>query len=160
MNFRLVLTQLVHSFALVVAVLSFLDGDDSQSGVGELVGSREVRDCVMLVVGQDDVVLHPNDCRWWISFDVALDVHVVLESLTETGTRRGDDWRKFDLQIDVATITATYSVVSDAIICATIFLAHRCDFQNVSVVCASTLKTNEHKSGQRCDNVDNFVCVC
>lgn len=137
MDFRFVLSQLVDSLALVVTVLTLLDRDDAQSRVGELIGGGEVRDAVVLVVRQDDVVLDPDDCGWWIGFNVTLDVHVVLQSLTQTRTRGGDDRRELDFQVDISAISTTDSVVSHAIVRSTVFLAHRSDLHDISVVRAS-----------------------
>lgn len=50
-DFRFILSQFVDSFALVIAILTLLDGDDTQGGVGEFVSSGKVRDAVMLIVG-------------------------------------------------------------------------------------------------------------
>lgn len=124
MDFRFVLSQLVDSLAFVVAVLTLLDCDDAQSRVGELIGGGEVRDAVVLVVRQNDVVLDPDDCGWWIGFDVTFNVHVVLQSLPETRTRGSDDRRELDFQVDVSAISTAHTVVSNAIVRSTIFLAH------------------------------------
>jgi hypothetical protein len=132
------LTQFVDGTAQVVAILTFLDGDDTQGGIGEFIGRGKLGDTVMLVGGQLDFVFQPNDGRWREGFDVTLQVHVVLEGLAQPGTWHSDDGCEFDFQVDVAAITFADSVVGDTVVGAAILLVDRVDFQNVTGVGGAT----------------------
>lgn len=137
MNLGFILTQLVDSFTLIISILALFDRDNSQCRICELISSCKMWDTVMLIVGEDDVVLDPNDCWRRVCFYVTFNVHVVLERLAQSRSRCGDYWRKFDLQIDVTTITPANTIVSNTIVSSTIFLAHWCYLQNVSIICAT-----------------------
>ena len=63
--------------------LLLLDCDDAQDGVRVLVVEGKVRERVMLVVLQLDLVAVPSDGRRGVSLDVALQVHVELQRLTK-----------------------------------------------------------------------------
>ena len=58
--------------------LLLLDRDDAQDGVGVLVVEGKVRERVVLVVLQLDLVAVPSDGGCGVSLNVAFQVHVEL----------------------------------------------------------------------------------
>lgn len=131
------LAQLVHRLANVVAVLTLLNCNHTDGRISEFIGGGKVRDTVMLIVRQLHVVLDPNNGWQRISFDMALQIHVILKGLTKARTRNSDDGCEFNFQIDVTAISFAHTIVGNAIICATIFLANGVDLQNGASVCCS-----------------------
>lgn len=129
---RLRLSKAIGGLAHIISVLALLNGDHTERRVGVLVGGGKVRDAVVLVVGQLNVVLGPHDGRWRIGLNVALQVHVVLQSLSQTRTRHGDHWCELHLHVDVAPVALAHSIVGHAVVGAAILLLHRLDAQGVA----------------------------
>lgn len=65
-------SQFVHRLAHIIAVLPLLNRYHTNRGIGKLVGGGEMRNLVVLIVGQRNVVLGPDDRRQWIRLDVTL----------------------------------------------------------------------------------------
>jgi hypothetical protein len=123
----LVCAEFVHSFARVITDLLALHRNDPQSRVGELFGARKVRYFIVLVVGQQELLLHPVDLRRRIRFYMALEVRGIVECLAHLWSRNSDDWREFNFQIHISSVTSAHPVVGETIVCATILLVDRFD---------------------------------
>lgn len=142
---RLGIAKTVCRLAHIIAILPLLDRYDAQRRVGVLIGGGEVRDCVMLIVGQLDVILGPYNGWWGVRFDVALEIHVVLQSLAEAWSGHSYDRCEFNLHVDVATITFADAVVGNAVVGATIFLLHGFDAQNVANISGAVCNAREEE---------------
>lgn len=129
---RLGIAKTICRLAHIIAVLPLLNRNDAQRRVGVLIGGGEVRDCVVLIVGQLDVILGPDNGWWGIRLDVALQIHVVLQRLAETWPGHSYNWCELHLHVDVATITFADAVVCNAVVGATILLLHGLDAQYVA----------------------------
>lgn len=121
---RLRLAKAIGGLAHIIAVLTLLDRDHAERRVGVLVGGGKVRDAVVLVVGQLDVILGPHNGRRRVRLDVALQIHVVLQGLSQPGPGHGDHWRELHLHVDVATIALADAIVGHAVVGAAILLLH------------------------------------
>jgi hypothetical protein len=86
----------------------------------------------VLVVGELNFVLDPDDGGWRVGFDVALKIHVVLQSLAKTRSCHSDHRRKLHLHGNVPAGTLAHSVLGHAVVRATILLADLRDFQNIA----------------------------
>lgn len=86
----------------------------------------------MLVVGELSFILDPDDGGRRVSLNVALEIHVVLEGLTQTRSRHSDHRRKLYLDGNVPAGALAHSVLGHAVVRATILLADLGDFQNVA----------------------------
>lgn len=93
-----------------------------------------MRNLVVLIVGQRNVVLGPDDRRQWIRLDVTLQIHVVLQGLAESWTGNTDERLEFDGQIDVATVALAHTVVGHAVVSSAILFAHIVDLEHFSDV--------------------------
>lgn len=138
MHTRFGLTQLIDGFANVITVLTLLNCNHTNCGIGEFVGSGEMRDTVMLVVRELNFVFDPHDCWQWICLDVTFQIHVVLKGLSKTWPWYGNNWSEFNFQIDVAAIAFAHTIVSNTVICSTVLFTNRIYFQYRSSVCRST----------------------
>lgn len=145
MHFLFYLTELIDRPTHVIAVLTFLDRHHTQSGIGVLVRGGEMRYPVMLIIGQNDVVLQPYDGRWRIRLNMALQVHVILQCLAKARMWDGDDRREFHLQMDIPFVALTHAVIGHTVIRAAVLLLHRFDFKYVSDVRGTIYKIKGHK---------------
>lgn len=154
-------SQDVCRFADIIAVLPFFNGNDAYRRVCKLVRGGEMRysehknphvigtrkyklnnvytfttrvngSPVMLVVGQLHAVVQPDNGRRRIGFDVTFQVHVVLQSLSETWFRHAYDRSEFYLHRDITPGAATHAVFGHAIVSAAVFFRYARNFQNVS----------------------------
>lgn len=91
----------------------------------------------VLIVGQLHLVLDPDYGWWRVRLDVALQIHVVLQSLAESWPGHLDDGRKLHFQVYVTTIALAHTIVSDAVVCATVLLPHSCDLQDITGISAA-----------------------
>lgn len=126
-HFRLGLTQLIGSLANIVTILSLLNGNNANGGIGKFISCRKMRHTVMLIVRQLNLVLKPHDCWQWVRFDMTLKIHVILQGLTESWTWHGDERCEFYLEIDVTTITFADAIVGNAVVRAAILLMYAVD---------------------------------
>lgn len=129
---RLGLSESVGGLAHIISVLALLNGDHTQRRVGVLVGGGEMGDAVVLVVGQLDVVLGPDDGRWRVRLDVALQIHVVLQSLSQPGLWHSDHWGELHFHVDVTPVALADSIVRHAVVGAAVLLLHGLDAQDVA----------------------------
>lgn len=137
-DLRLGTSQLVDRLAHIVSVLSLLDRNYADRGVCVLVRGGEMGDGEVLIIGQLHLVLHPDYGWRRVRLNVALQIHVVLQSLSESWPGHLDDGRELHLQVHVTSIALAHSIVSDAVVCATVLLAHSCDLQDVAGISAAT----------------------
>ena len=79
--------------------LLLLDCDDAQDGVGVLVVEGKVRERVVLIVLELDLVAVPSDGRRGVRLDVALEVHVELQRLAKALPR--DLWDITNITIEM-----------------------------------------------------------
>lgn len=87
---------------------------------------------VVLIVGELDFVLDPNNGRRRVSLNVALEVHVILEGLAQTRPRHGDHWRKLHLHCNVSTGAFSNSILGYTVVGASVFLPDLSNFQDVA----------------------------
>lgn len=142
---RLGITKTIRCLAHIVAILALLDRDDAQRRIGVLIGGGKVRDGIMLIVGQLYVILGPNDSWRRVRLNVALQIHVVLQRLTQAWSRHRYNRRKFHLDIDVATISLADAVVGHTVVGAAILLLHRLDAQYVAHISGAIWKGREKR---------------
>lgn len=129
---RLSIAKTICGLAHIVTILTLLDCDHTQRGIGVLISGGKVRDNIVLIVGQLNIILGPDN-RWWgIRLDVALQIHVILQRLSQTWPWHSDNRCKFNLHIDITTIALAHSIVRYTVVGATILLLHRLDAQNVA----------------------------
>ena len=125
-------TKLVSSFTCVHSKLLFFNSNNTKSGVCVLISSCEMRNTIMLIVRQLNLILVPANGRWWVSFYVAFQIHVILQSLTKAWPGRSNYRRKLNFKINISPGSSTDSILSHAIVRSTIFFTYRRDFQCVS----------------------------
>lgn len=124
LDFRFSGAEFVGCTAHVLSVLPFFYSNNSNRCVSIFIRGREVRYAVMLIIRQLYVVLEPDDSWRRISFYVALQIHIVLQSLPESWPRSCDHWREFNLHVNVTSSTASNAILSDAIICSAILFSY------------------------------------
>lgn len=127
------LPQLVGGAASVVAELVLFDGDDTEGGVGELVGSGELGHFVVAVVHDRLLPKDPDDGGRWVGLHVALEIHVVLHGLVHAWPYGLHHRGELHLDVDVAAVPAADTVVGDAVVGAAILLAHVGDLEGVAL---------------------------
>lgn len=142
---RLSIAKTICGLAHIVTILTLLDCDHTQRGIGILIGGGKVRDNIVLIVGQLYVILGPDNCRRWVCLNVALQIHVILQSLTEAGTWHCDNRCKFNLHIDITTIALADTIIGHTVVGAAILLLHRLDAQHVAHIGSAICRKEEKK---------------
>lgn len=77
----------------------------------------------MLVIRNLDVIFDPYNSRRRVGLNMTLEVHVVLKSLSKSGSRDGDNRCEFYFNSYVSPGSFAYSIFSDTIVGTTIFFA-------------------------------------
>lgn len=95
-------SQLIGGLAHVLSVLSFFDCDYPKGCISKFIRNGEMRDAVVLVVGQGDFFFFPGDRGRRVRLYVTFEIHVELQGLAETWTRHSYDGSKFNLDGDVS----------------------------------------------------------
>lgn len=130
-HFSLCCTKFISSSASIIAELLLFDRDYTKCSISIFIRGGEVRYAVVLIVWQLISILVPGNCRRWISFYMAFQVHVILQRLAKSRTRSSDNWRKFNFQIDVSTSSSTNSIFCYAVVSPPIFFADWWDFKPI-----------------------------
>lgn len=131
-NFRFSSAQFVGSATYVFPILPFFYSNNSNRCVSIFIRGCKVWYAVMLIIRQLYVVFEPDNGWWRICFYMTLQIHIVLQSLTESWPRSCDHWREFNLHVNVTSGAASNAVLSDAIIRSAILFPYGRDFQRVA----------------------------
>ena len=123
-NVALGFTQNIDCLARVVGVLLLLNRDHPENGVDVLVVECKVGNHVVLVVVQQNIVSVPFDGWWWVSLDMALEVHVELEGLAQPLSGDVDHGRELHLHVNVSSSSLAYHVGGYAVVSSSVFLLH------------------------------------
>lgn len=115
-NFRFSSAQFIGSATYVFSILSFFYSNNSNRCISIFIRGCKVWYAVMLIIWQLYVVFEPDDGWWRICFHMTLQIHIVLQSLSESWPRSCDYWGEFNLDVNVTSGAASNAVLSDAVI--------------------------------------------
>lgn len=123
-DFRFSGAEFVGGATYVFSILPFFYSNHSDRCIGIFIRGCKVWYAVMLIIRQLYVVFEPDNGWRRIRFYVALQIHVVLQGLSESWPRGCDYGREFDLHVNVTPGTASNAVLSDAIIRSAILFSY------------------------------------
>jgi len=86
---------------------------------------------VVLIIGQLNIVLDPDNSRWWICFNMTLQIHVILQCLSKPWPRSRYHWSKLDFNGDVPSCTFAHPIFSHAVVCSPVLFVNPCYLQNI-----------------------------
>ena len=86
---------------------------------------------VVLIVGQLNIILDPDNSRWWVCFNMTLQIHVILQCLSEPWPWSRYHWSKLDFNSNVPSCTFAHSIFSHAVVRSPVLFVNPCYLQNI-----------------------------
>ena len=86
---------------------------------------------VVLIIGQLNIVFDPDNSRWWVCFNMTLQIHVILQCLSKPWPWSRYHWCKLDFNSDVPSITFAHPIFSYAVVRSPVLFVNPCYLQNI-----------------------------
>jgi len=127
-------SQFVCSSAHVLPILPLLNCNDTNCGISKFVSRGKMRYTVVLIIGQLNIILDPDNSRWWVCFNVTLQIHVILQCLSEPWSWSRYHRRKLDFNSNVPSCTFAHPIFSHTVVRSPVLLVNPCYLQNIPSV--------------------------